>query len=139
MRINRANGTIQFASGTMTPLMSQPELQRSVTNGRLERWFVNGPFETYRFFPEPGVVATADFRDGHMLNVSLTFELPDDAPDNVSMAHELKRKEKHDAWLREHLGEPPYRYNWGVIESVFYHQHCGSEITVSYQPGHAGT
>ena len=66
-------------------------------------------------------------------------DAPDDAPDNVSMAHELKRKEKHDAWLREHLGELPYRYNWGVIESVFYHQHCGSEITVSYQSGHAGT
>jgi len=139
MQISVSDGSISFAGGSIGPGLDRAAFLATPLGAKADRWFVNGPFETYRFFPEPGIVATADFREGRMIMVSLTFELPDDAPDNVSMAHELKRKEKHDAWLREHLGELPYRYNWGVIESVFYHQHCGSEITVSYQSGHAGT
>lgn len=139
MQINVTDGSVAFAGGNIDPRLDRTAFLSTPLGAKAERWFVNGPFETYRFFPEPGVVATADFRDGHMLNVSLAFDLPDDSPENWSTPHELARKERHDAWLREHLGEPPYRYNWGQVESVFYHQHCGSEITVSYQPGHAGT
>ena len=139
MQISVSDGSVSFAGGNIDPRLDCTAFLATPLGAKAERWFVNGPFATYRFFPEPGVVATADFRDGRMLNVSLTFDLPDDSPENWSTPHELARKERHDAWLREHLGEPPYRYNWGQVESAFYHQHCGSEITVSYQPGHART
>ena len=139
MQISVSDGLVSFAGGNIDPRQDRTAFLTTPLGARAERWFVNGPFETYRFFPEPGIVATADFRDGRILNVSLTFDLPDDSQENWSTPHELARKERHDAWLREHLGEPPYRYDWGQVESVIYHQHCGSEITVSYQPGHDGT
>lgn len=138
MQIRVTDGSVSFEGGNIDPRLERAAFLATPLGAKAERWFVNGSFETYRIFPEPGIVATADFRDGRMVMVSLAFSLPDDSPENVSVPHELMRKEKHDAWLREHLGEPPYRYNWGLVESVFYHQHCGSEITVSYQPGHVG-
>lgn len=106
----------------------------SPIGGRSKRWFVNGSFETYRFLPEPGIIATTDFRDGRLLNVSILFRMPDDSEDNLSMKRELARKQRHDEWLRGELGEPPYRYNWGHVTSDFYHQHCESDIMVVYQP-----
>jgi hypothetical protein len=77
-------------------------------------------------------MATIDFKDGRLLNVSVTFDMPGDAPENRSMPRELERKRIHDEFLRHELGEPPYRYAWGRVVSEFYHQHCGSEITVAY-------
>jgi hypothetical protein len=46
---------------------------------------------------------------------------------------ELERKAKHDQWLREELGEPPYRYDWGRVASEFDPKGLASEIIVVYE------
>ena len=38
----------------------------------------------------------------------------------------------HDEWLRLELGEPPYRFPWGQLESNFDSKGCASAIIVSY-------
>ena len=133
MKINQADGSVVFASGSIDPAMDKAEFLKSPLGSKSEQWFVNGSFETYRFLPEPGIVATTDFRDGRLLNVSILFSMGDDSEDNLSLERELQRKQKHDEWLRETLGEPPYRYNWGHVTSDFYHQHCESDIMVVYE------
>lgn len=133
MKINIADGSIDFAGGAIQPAMNATSFLRSPLGSKSEQWFANGPFETYRFSPEPGITATTDFRDGRLLNVSMLFNLPDDPPEGPSMEQELRRKQKHDEWLRAQLGEPPYRYDWGQVVSEFYHQHCESDIMVIYE------
>lgn len=112
--------------------MDKTSFLASPLGSKSERWFANGPFETFRFLPEPGIIATADFQDGRLLNVSILFSLPNDSEENLSVERELQRKQKHDDWLRAQLGDPPYRYNWGHISSAFYQQHCESDMMVVY-------
>lgn len=133
MQIDHTNGLVTFAGGSIDPAMDKAAFLKSPLGSKSEQWFVNGSFETYRFLPEPGIVATTDFRDGRLLNVSILFTMPDDSEDNLSMERELQRKKKHDEWLRASLGGPPYRYNWGHVSSDFYHQHCESDIMVVYE------
>lgn len=133
MKIDQADGSVVFASGSIHPGMDKAAFLKSALGSKSGQWFVNGSFETYRFLPEPGIVATTDFRDGRLLNVSILFTLPDDSEDNLSMERELQRKQRHDEWLRASLGDPPYRYNWGHVSSDFYHQHCESDIMVVYE------
>jgi hypothetical protein len=133
MKINKVDGSVSFTDGSIDPAMDKAAFLRSPLGSKSEQWFVNGTFETYRFLPEPGIVATTDFRDGRLLNVSILFSMQDDSENNVSVEHERQRKLKHDAWLRGSLGDPPYRYNWGHVSSDFYHQHCESDIMVVYE------
>ena len=132
MKISRNDGSISFAGGSINAGMDRVVFLASPLGSKSARWFANGPFETYRFLPEPGIIATTDFQDGRLLNVSIFFSLPDDSEENLSVERELQRKQKHDAWLRAELGDPPYRYNWGHISSAFYQQHCESDIMVVY-------
>lgn len=113
--------------------MDKTAFLNSPLGSKSKQWFVNRSFETYRFLPEPGIVATTDFKDGRLLNVSIVFELPDESMENWTTEFELKRKQKHDEWLSAEQGTAPWRYNWGEVVSEFYHQHCGSEIGVFYK------
>jgi hypothetical protein len=133
MKINTTDGSLSFASGSIDAGMDKTSFLASPLGSKSERWFANGLFETFRFLPEPGIIATTDFQDGRLLNVSILFSLPNDSEENLSVERELQRKQKHDDWLRAELGDPPYRYNWGHISSDFYHQHCESDIMVVYE------
>ena len=133
MKINEADGSVSFVGGSIDPAMDKAAFLKSPLGSKSERWFVNGAFETYRFLPEPGIVATTDFKDDRLQNVSIVFELPDESMENWTAEIELKRKQKHDEWLSTELGAAPWRYNWAEVVSEFYHQHCGSEIGVFYK------
>lgn len=139
MQISSFDGSVTFVAGRVHAGMDKPAFLASVLGAESERSFVNGSLETYRFFPEPGIVATTDFKDDRLLHVSVSIEMPGDSQSGQSAKNELARKEKHDTWLREHLGDPPYRYNWGEVVSAFYQQHCESDIMVIYKQDHAGT
>src|SRR5690554_2731649 len=45
---------------------------------------------------------------------------------------ELFKKNKHDKWLKTHIGEPPYRYDWGEITSCYDPRSGSSIITIKY-------
>lgn len=132
MTIEPGNGTIRFAGGEITPGISTGMFLGSPLGAMSEKWFANGAFETYRFTPESGITATADFQKDRLLNVAILFDVQDYPADGPSTKCELLRKGKHDEWLRAELGEAPYEYHWGKVESVFYHQHCESNIAVTY-------
>lgn len=132
MRINVANGTIEFAGGSIAPAIDRQSFLAAPLGRGSEQLHAQGTFQTYRFQPEPGIAATIDFRDDRLLNVSIVFRLPGDPADGPTREQELMRKRHHDDWLRQTIGEPPYQYAWGRIASDFHHQHCGSDITVAY-------
>jgi len=132
MKIDASSGAVVFSNGTIEPVMDKDAFLSSPLGSGSEKWHGHGVFEVFRFVPEPGIIATADFRSSRLSSVSLLFTLTDDSPEHVSRDQEFKRKEKHDTWLRAELGEPPYRYSWGQIVSAFYEQHCESDIMVIY-------
>jgi hypothetical protein len=99
MKINKADGSVSFAGGSIDPAMDKAAFLKSPLGIKSEQWFIRGTFETYRFLPEPGIVASTDFRDGRLLNVSILFHMQNDSDGNVSVEHELQRKQKHDEWL----------------------------------------
>lgn len=82
---------------------------------------------------EPEVVANVLFRNDRLHQVWILMAIPHDRdPDGWSREHELGRKTLHDAWLRREVGDPPYQYAWGKIESEFDEKGCVSEIIISY-------
>lgn len=84
------------------------------------------------FEPEPGVNATAFFKDDHLKQVYFAFAVPSDEIKDWVEDREQQRKAKHDAWLRAALGEPPYEYAWGQVQSDFDPRGWSSEILVIY-------
>lgn len=138
MHISRFDGTVSFDSGSIQRSMNKAGFLASPLGKRSEPWFARDSFETYRLTPEPGIIASTNFRNMRLLNVSISIGLPDDSRGNQSVEHELVRKKKHDEWLLRELGRPPYRYDWGEVTSYFYHQHCESEIIVSYDQPESG-
>ncbi len=51
---------------------------------------------------------------------------------NWSEGAEIKLKIDHDYFLEQHLGKPPYEYDWGVISSSYDSRSASSGITIRY-------
>jgi len=45
---------------------------------------------------------------------------------------ELRRKAYHDAWLKTELGDPPYEYLWGTVDSTFDEKGMSSGIVIIF-------
>jgi hypothetical protein len=52
--------------------------------------------------------------------------------ENYSKDNELKKKDKHDKWLKRKIGNPPYKYSWGEISSNYDPRSGSSMITIKY-------
>ena len=133
MRIDRESGSIVFPDGTIEPAMSlarflDTDLGRSSTNS-----FAHDRWQHFQFDPEPGIAGTILFNDGVLDRVLLAMSTPSDETEEWSELVEHQRKERHDSWLRAELGEPPYRYRWGGVESEYDSKGCASEIIVVYE------
>jgi len=132
MRIDPASGTIAFRDGSLEPSMNL-ERFRSTELGRSSRnSFTQDSWQHFQFDAEPGIAGTILFDGGVLDRVFLAMAMPSDDSGEWSEQVEHQRKERHDAWLRSELGEPPYKYAWGGVESEYDSKGCASEIIVVY-------
>jgi hypothetical protein len=53
--------------------------------------------------------------------------------DNWTIEKQMEKKRKHDAWLINEIGLPPYEYYWGGISSNYDPRSGSSTITVRYR------
>lgn len=53
--------------------------------------------------------------------------------DDYSEDRELARKAKHDTWVTDNLGRPPWRFLWGDVQSEFDPRGGSSTIFITYQ------
>ena len=53
--------------------------------------------------------------------------------DDWSEEKELERKKFHETWLKSVLGDPPYHYDWGSVESHYDAKGGSSSISIKYQ------
>lgn len=132
MKISVEDGTIVFASGTIRPGIDRKTFLSSPIGSNAEAFLMNTPHSTYRIFPEQGIAATVRFTDEVLEAVEILFEMQGDSSENWTEAREFARKELHDAWLRNEIGSPPYRYHWGRLESSYDGKACVSDILVSF-------
>ncbi len=130
MKIHVNDGTVEFATGSIGPAVDRNAFLQSSVAGKQS--YVNGPFALYAIQTEAGIGATAQFYGDRLEVIFVWFSMPDDSDDNWNEAHERLRMKVHDEWLQIELGEPPYRFAWGRIESVFDAKGCEGEIHVSY-------
>jgi len=134
MKIGLHDGSIAFDRGTIardvsrqqfleSPLGVQPRSSRLVSK---EWWHI-------AVDAEPGIVAHLTFQNERLHQVWILMRIPhDEDPDGWTREHELERKALHDEWLRREIGDPPYLYDWGRIESELDEKGCVSEIIVTY-------
>ena len=47
--------------------------------------------------------------------------------------NELDMKKRHDKWLEDNIGNPPYNYSWGKISSSYDPRSVSSVITFTYK------
>jgi len=119
MKIQISDGSVTFADGTIGRHTDRPAFLRSRIGKSSKETLVNGPWKTYNMSPEPGVAGSAIFEGDRLRQLSVLLRLPSDDTTGWSDEAEQQRLALHDAWLKAELGEPPYRYSWGQIESSY--------------------
>ena len=134
MKIDVSDGSIVFAGGTIGSSTQRTEFLRSAFgNGAREQ--IANEREDWRHVaidPEPGVAATLIFLGETLHQVYLALRTAADDAGQWTIATERERDAKHDAWLRNALGAPPYEYSWGSICSQFDPKDPASEIIITY-------
>jgi hypothetical protein len=132
MKIDIRSGRVDFDCGAVERGTSRDEFLDSPAGAGAELLLENGPHRTYRIRPEGGLAATVYFKGPRLLSVTWQLALSPDKESVWSVEHELERKELHDDWLRAGMGEPPYQYPWGRIESDYDPKGCASSVIINY-------
>jgi hypothetical protein len=132
VKLHLDDGVVEFSQGTVGPQTTRREFLHSKLGDGAEIFVDNEPFMTWRIRPEPGVTATLTFEGQRLHTVAWLFTLGADKENDWTEALELERKRIHDDWLVSALGQPPYRYDWGVVESAYDARGCASDIIVAY-------
>ena len=132
MKIDISDGSLVFESASIGPHLERPEFLATNIGRQAKVVLVNQGWVNFDFEPEPGVSATAFFKDDRLRKIFFAFSVSSDDSKDWVEDREEQRKAKHDAWLSTALGEPPYLYAWGRVESDFDPRAWASEILVTY-------
>lgn len=132
MHIDVVNGTVTLADMRFGAALSRPAFLKSALGVDAEVGVVNEGWVTLHFGPEPGIRASASFKDDRLVQLFVSMALPagDDKPWDRDF--EMRRKSFHDEWLKERLGDPPYHYAWGTVASEFTEQDAASDIVITF-------
>lgn len=132
MKIDIRTGRITFVSGSIGPHFDRHEFLASDLGRNSKLFGANDGWVRLGFDPEPGIGAVAYFKDDRLKHVDFGFRMPTDSNNEWTSEGEKLRQAKHDAWLRTELGEPPYKFNWGAVESSIDVKTGDSSIFVTY-------
>ena len=133
MKIGVFDGAVSFSGGEIKRHMSRAQFLGSAIGRLAQERLVNDKWSHYHIDPEDGIAGTVLFRGESIDRIFLTMRLPSDNSKEWSIEHELERRAKHDAWLRDELGQPPYAFSWGSVTSDYDARDCSSEIIVVYE------
>lgn len=132
MKIHIDSGAIEFPAGVIAPTMSLARFLSSPIGKSASRSLANAQWQQFAIEPEPDIGATVVFEGDAIDRVILAMRLQSESGQDWSESVERERKRHHDAWLSAQLGEPPYRYAWGEVESDYDSKGCASAIIIGY-------
>lgn len=132
VKLHRDNGVIEFGRGSIGSQTTRQAFLESNLGRDAEVVVDNEPYMTWRVRPEADIAVTISFEEQQLRSVAWLFELPAEKKSDWTEKSELERKERHDSWLRDELGAPPYRFAWGTVDSDYDQRACVSDIIVVY-------
>ena len=131
--INKKNGAVEIAGQIIYPDCTSAQFGGMPVAKEGTRKTPSKDWEVFEGIVDAKLLAALRFRAGLLEEV--TLRLRDNKPsswDNWSEESELELKRKHDAWLRECLGEEPYQFSWGMVFSVYDKKTGASSIIIKY-------
>ena len=137
--LDRTTGGLHFDDETtrIAPGLTRRAFLASPLGPRAEVWVRNEPHCAYRARLRAGgkpCVLVLRFYGEELRGVelALTGERWGTTWDEWSESRERDRQRAHDAFLRAHLGPPPYAYPWGTVESTYDPKGGASTIVIRY-------
>lgn len=131
MKIN-FDGTVDFEQVVIAPSTTRSEFLMSSLGEKAEKVMDSGEWLRVRVKGE-NVIAALVFKNERLFELHLC--LADQSSDGWgawSPEGELVKKMKHDEFLKINLGQPPYQFKWGKVESITDVKAGGSEIVLRY-------
>ncbi len=122
----------------ISPFLHKDQFLSSKLGANSDCVVSNEPWNTYEIqdvtIDGHSFVITLVFKNEMLVCVNL-YQILD--PKSTSWAAhseevELARKSEHDKLLKSFLGDPPYSFKWGQIESLHDSRQGASEIIVRY-------
>lgn len=137
--IHKQSGAIVVAGNTIIGSLDETVFAESSLGQKATRMHSTGGWVIYSKIQSEGVGLVLRFLDGKLAEVNLAFANPDSDWNSWSEAKEESAKSVHDNWLASQLGEPPYIFNWGNVESLQDQRAGCSLILIRYKkaPGKA--
>jgi len=115
------------------PLLELSRFIASVLGKHAKKSFQHADWLNYQAPIGDSLDAVFVFKGGVLVETRLSMRSTQESSWTTwSEAEEAKRKAGHDALLRQELGNPPYRFSWGVVESVLDQKGGGSQIILRY-------
>jgi hypothetical protein len=133
MKIGKSDGSILFERGTVLRKQDRESFLATDLGRDATAKLVNKIWWRISIRPEQGIAATLVFKLNELDSVLLLMEIPADLSNGWTVKSELERKSVHDRWLRNEFGQPPYKFDWGVVASEFDGKGCVSEIIIAYE------
>jgi len=132
MKIDLSNGCVYFDKGSIDRRTHRPVFLQSGLGSEAKIVVNNEPYVTYGICPEAGIAATVSFVGDQLSGITWLQELSRDNESEWNEQLELERKQRHDGWLFDQFGPPPYHYDWGNISSEYDPKGCVSDIILNY-------
>ena len=125
------DGTVLKRHADETTLLKQLRLR----NLRLEEGIRHDEYASYSirgaFINQRPAIVGVTFETGVLTSIDIVEDSsPDKGWGDWSEEKEHDRKRRHDEWLHQDLGPPPYDFEWGRIASFYDARTCNSVIPV---------
>ena len=131
-------GIIYLNNGVLYPAMSEDSFLASQVGSTSELLIENNNYKTYKTNGSIGNKVNCEillvFHKGKLEIVIMSPNWISNYTSwhNWNLDNELKKKKKNDKLLQQYLGDPPYIYKWGNIESIYDQKSGSSEIIIKY-------
>ncbi len=135
--IDAKTGEIALGATTIGPSFTLGSFRRSTLSPRAPPLVGGGAWQSFDIGKHPIGEALFDITlrfDGERLAmISMAIADAGEAGEDAwSEKAARAAKKRHDRWLAQELGSPPYEYEWGRIESTYDPRSVSSGITINY-------
>lgn len=131
--IDQNTGSISFDGGELKPRVELSCFLQSELGGRAKKLLQHSEWQNFSVPLGNSFDAVLVFRNDVLVEVRLCKRTAKTTTwASWTEEKEANRKATHDALLAQELGEPPYRYSWGIVESFFDSKGGGSQILIRY-------
>ena len=130
--IDLNNGEITIGNLNVNSFTSLSDFQNSPIGKKSKITVTNNEWITLQIMEEK-IIVTLVFNKNRLSEVRFYIDTPIAKNwTDWTIENEKERKITHDNFLLHNIGEPPYKFNWGTVESVQDIKNNESNIILRY-------